>query len=253
MTTRRATSFCGWRTTTAASVWQPLAGRTAVVTGASRGIGAATARALAKAGARVALMARTRSQLDSLAAEIAGIAVPCDLRDRASLEAGVQLALSALGAAPDILVNNAGVFRTAPMGELPPETIEEAVTLNLVAPLLVAGAFLPGMRKRKEGHLVTVGSVADRKIFEGNSVYSATKFGVRAMHEVMRTELKGSGIRTTLVSPGSTDTSLWDGAGEGDYPPRSAMLPVGAVADAILYAVTRAPETNIDELRLTRS
>ncbi len=234
-------------------MWQPLAGRTAVVTGASRGIGAATARVLAKAGARVALMARTRSQLDSLAAEIGGIAVECDLRDRASLDAGVKLALSGLGDAPDILVNNAGVFRTALMGELPADTIEDSVALNLVAPLLVVSAFLPGMRKRNRGHIVTIGSIADRKILEGNSVYSATKFGARAMHEVMRAELKGSGIRATLVSPGSTDTSLWDDAGEGDFPPRSAMLSAESVADAILYAVTREPETNIDELRLTRS
>ena len=232
---------------------EPLAGRTAVVTGASRGIGAATARALAKAGARVALMARTKSELDALAAEIGGLAVQCDLRERASLDAGVKRALSGLGAAPDILVNNAGVFRTAPVGELPAEKVEDAVAVNLLAPLLVAGAFLPLMRERGSGHVVTIGSVADRKIFEGNSVYSATKFGVRAMHEVMRTELKGSGIRATLVSPGSTDTSLWEDAGEGDFPPRSAMLSADSVADAILYAVTRPPETNIDELRLTRS
>lgn len=232
---------------------EPLAGRTAVVTGASRGIGAAIARALAKAGARVALMARTKSELDTLAAEIGGLAVQCDLRERASLDAGVQMALSGLGSAPDILVNNAGVFRTAAVGGLPAETVEDAVAVNLLAPLLVAGAFLPRMRERGSGHVVTIGSVADRKIFEGNSVYSATKFGVRAMHEVMRTELKGSGIRATLVSPGSTDTSLWEGAGEGDFPPRSAMLSADAVADAILFAVTRPPETNIDELRLTRS
>lgn len=232
---------------------QPLAGRTAVVTGASRGIGAATARALAKTGARVALLARTRSELDALAAEIGGIAVTCDLLDRASLDAGVKAARAGLGGDPDILVNNAGVFRPAPAGTLPPETIEDSVSLNLLAPLLVVSAFLPGMRERDSGHVVTIGSVADRKIFEGNSVYSATKYGVRAMHEVMRAELKGTGIRATLVSPGSTDTSIWDDAGEGEFPPRSAMLSADAVADAVLYAVTRAPEINIDELRLTRT
>ena len=232
---------------------QPLADRTAVVTGASRGIGAATARALAKAGARVALMARTKPELDALAAELGGIAVQCDLRDAGSLRAGAELARSSLGGAPDILVNNAGIFRTGPAGELPAGMIEESIALNLVAPMLIVEAFLPGMRERGSGHVVTVGSVADRKIFPGNSVYSASKFGLRAMHEVMRTELKGTGVRATLVSPGSTDTSLWENAGEGDFPPRSAMLSAEAVADAILYAVTRGPETNIDELRLTRS
>jgi len=234
-------------------MWQPLAGRTAVVTGGSRGIGAATARALAKAGARVALMARTRTELDSLAAEIQGIAVQCDLLDRASMDAGVRRVESEIGGAPDILVNNAGVFRTAAAGAMEPATIAESVGLNLVVPLLLVNAFLPAMRKRGSGHIVTIGSIADRKIFEGNSVYSATKFGARAMHEVMRAELKGSGIRATLVSPGSTDTSLWDDAGEGEFPPRSEMLTGESVADAILYAVTRPPDTNVDELRLTRS
>ncbi len=232
---------------------QPLAGRTAVVTGASRGIGAATAGALAKAGARVALLARTGTRLDALAAETGGIAVPCDLRDPAALRAGVDAVLNRLGAAPDIVVNNAGVFRVVPMGELPQETILDSVALNLSAPLLIVNAFLPGMRARKSGHVVTIGSIADRVVFEGNAVYSATKFGARAMHEVLRAELKGSGIRVTLVSPGSTDTAIWDDAGEGDFPPRSAMLSAEAVADAVLYAVTREPETNIDELRLTRA
>jgi len=233
-------------------VEQSLAGRTALVTGASRGIGAAIARALAGAGARVALMARTSEQLDAVAAEVGGIAVQCDLRDRAALAAGVEVVLNRIGA-PDILVNNAGVFRVAPLEKLTPETIHESIALNLAAPLLLARALLPGMRERKSGHIVTIGSIADRKIFEGNSLYSATKFGARAMHEVLRAELKGSGVRATLVAPGSTDTSLWDEAGEGDFPPRSAMLPAESVADAVLYAVTRDAGTNVDELRLTRS
>lgn len=230
-----------------------LEGRTAVVTGASRGIGAATARALARKGARVALLARTRSELDALAAEIGGVPVQCDLLDRQAIESAVQAARGELGDTVDVLVNNAGIFRIGALDEMPLDAIESSVGLNLLAPLLVARAFLPVMRRSGSGHVVTIGSVADRKIFEGNSVYSATKFGLRAVHEVLRTELKGSGIRATLVSPGSTDTAIWDDAGEGDFPPRSAMLSAEAVADAVLYALTRPPEVNIDELRLTRA
>jgi NADP-dependent 3-hydroxy acid dehydrogenase YdfG len=240
-------------------VTQPLAGRTAIVTGASRGIGAATARALATAGARVAMLARSTSRLEALARELPGnpIVAAADLSDSASVDSVAARLNTALGGAPDILVNNAGIFRPASLDRTSLEDFSAAVQLNLVAPFLLVRALLPAMMTRGSGHIVTIGSVADRQAFSGNAAYSASKYGLRALHEVLRVEVRNSGVRATLVSPGRVDTPIWDDvpddAGGGRFQPRSQMLPPTAVADAILFAVTRPPEVNIDELRLTRS
>lgn len=238
---------------------EALAGRTAVVTGASRGIGAATARSLAAAGARIALVARSAADLDVIAREIGGgsFAVPADLARPVELEAAVARVNAELGAAPDILVNNAGIFRVAPAHEMPIEVFAESVEINLVVPFRVVRAFLPAMRTRGSGHIVTIGSVADRGVFPGNAAYFAAKYGLRGLHEVLRLELRGSGVRTTLVSPGSVDTDLWDEA-ESQYPPghftpRDQMLSPAAVADAVLFCVSRPEAVNIEELRLRRS
>jgi len=117
-------------------------------------------------------------------------------------------------------------------------------------------AMLPGMRARSSGHIVTIGSVADRIALAENAAYSASKFGARALHEVLRTELRGTGVRVTLVSPSSTNTSIWDSidrAGTGRFPPREAMLDAEAVAAAVLYAISQPPAVNVDELRLSRA
>jgi NADP-dependent 3-hydroxy acid dehydrogenase YdfG len=261
MTQKRATNFSGSRTTKhrADDVTQPLAGRTAIVTGASRGIGAATARALAAAGARVALVARSGARLEALASELPGnaIAAAADLADSASVDAAVARLNKAFGSAPDILVNNAGIFRPASVDRTSVEDFTAAVQLNLMAPFLLLRALLPAMLARGSGHIVTIGSVADRQAFTENAAYSASKYGARGLHEVLRVETKHSGVRATLVAPGAVDTPIWndvpEDAGGGRFPPRSQMLSPTAVADAILFAVTRPAEVNIDELRLTRS
>jgi NADP-dependent 3-hydroxy acid dehydrogenase YdfG len=231
-----------------------LAGRLALVTGASRGIGLACATALAHAGARVVMMARGRDALEAAAAPLdaAAIPLPCDVADPAALERALARVAAEAGA-PDILVNNAGRFVVAPAGDTTPGEFTAVVTTNLVAPFAIVHALLPGMRRRGAGHVVTIGSVADRTIFPGNAAYAASKFGLRALHEVLHTELRGTGIRTTLVSPAAVDTPLWDpvAAGPG-LPPRSAMLRPEAVAAAVLYAVTAPAEVNVDELRLSR-
>jgi NADP-dependent 3-hydroxy acid dehydrogenase YdfG len=110
------------------------------------------------------------------------------------------------------------------------------------------------MRERNSGHVVTIGSIADRTIFPGNGAYSASKYGQRAMHETLRTELRGSGVRATLVSPAATDTPIWDPVdpdNSAGFPKRSEMLRAEQVADAVLWAVTRAPTVNVDEIRLS--
>jgi NADP-dependent 3-hydroxy acid dehydrogenase YdfG len=128
--------------------------------------------------------------------------------------------------------------------------------VNLVAPFRFARAFLEAMRSRRSGHLVTIGSIADRVTYAGNSAYAAGKHGARALHQVLREETRGSGVRATLVSPGPVDTPLWDPLdpdSRPDLPPRSAMLSPEDVADAVLWALTRPPRANVDELRLSRS
>jgi NADP-dependent 3-hydroxy acid dehydrogenase YdfG len=235
-----------------------LAGRSAVVTGASRGIGLAAARTLANAGARVVMLARSREVIEREARAVGGdaIALTCDVTDRAAVDAASREALDRLGAAPDILVNNAGAFVLAPVDRMSTDDFEDTLAVNLTAPFHLVRTFLPGMRERGSGHVVTVGSIADRMTFPENGAYAASKFGLRALHEVMRAELRGTGVRATLVSPGPVDTPLWDPVDPDAKPgftPRAAMLGADAVADAILFAVTRPSAVNIDELRLSRA
>jgi NADP-dependent 3-hydroxy acid dehydrogenase YdfG len=237
---------------------RPLAGRTALVTGASRGIGAAIARLLARNGALVALVARHERTLELLAAELGGgaVAAACDLRLPGAADV-VQAALDDLGAdSPDILVNNAGAFLIAPAHETSVDVFRETLEINLTAPFAFVRAFLPEMRRRGAGHIVTVGSIADRATFPGNAAYAASKHGLRALHEVLRAELRGSGVRVSLVSPGPVDTQLWDVVdpdGREGFTPRAQMLTPDAVADAVGYVVTAPSPLNVDELRLSRS
>lgn len=236
----------------------PLAGRSALVTGASRGIGAAIARRLARDGASVALVARSEHALEALAAEIGNgaVAAACDLHLPGAADV-VQAALDDLGAdSPDILVNSAGAFLVAPAHETSVDVFRETLELNLTAPFAFVRAFLPEMRRAGRGHIVTVGSIADRAVFPGNAAYAASKHGLRALHEVLRAELRGSGVRASLVSPGPVDTGLWDEVDpdrrEG-FTPRAQMLDAESVGDAVAYVVTAPAQLNVDELRLSRA
>jgi NADP-dependent 3-hydroxy acid dehydrogenase YdfG len=235
-----------------------LSGRTAVVTGASRGIGAAIARALAGKGIRVVMLARNEARLKEAAKPLKGsIPVACDVSDPPSVEKAAAQIRKELGGAPDILVNNAGIFGVATVDETTADFFVETINTNLVAPFLFVRAFLADMKQRKSGHIVTLGSIADRSIFTGNAAYSAAKFGLRAVHEVLRAELKGSGVRTSLISPAATDTDIWstvtvtDPAGK----PHSTrtMLDPDDVAAAVMFALSQPETVNIDELRLSHS
>lgn len=234
----------------------PLAGLSAVVTGASRGIGAAIAGALASEGVRVAIVSRRRQALEDLSSRIGGaVVIAADLSVRPSAERAGDEVIAGLGGAPDILVNNAGIFAIASLETMEPADFSAMVETNLVGPFVLLRRLLPGMRERGSGHIVTIGSIADRTTFAGNAAYAATKFGARAMHQVLREETRGSGIRATLVSPAQTDTDIWDPIrfSDGSGPDRRSMLPARAVADAVIFAVSREGEVNIDELRLSRS
>ena len=232
-----------------------LAGRVAVVTGASRGIGLATARALGAAGARLTLIARDAESLSARAAELGARAIPGDVGNAADIER-IMSAFSEGASAPDILVNNAGLFRPALVDATTPEALSAALEVNLVAPFRLMRAVLPAMRARGRGDIVNIGSIADHVIFPENAAYGASKHGLRALHDVMRTELRGTGVRLTLVSPGPVDTSLWDeidpDTREG-FTPRSRMLSPEAVAAAVLYAVSQPPEVDVELVRLSRS
>jgi NADP-dependent 3-hydroxy acid dehydrogenase YdfG len=225
-----------------------LAGKVAVVTGASRGIGLAVGAALWAGGAHVVRLARSlRDRVGENETDLA-----CDLTDAGAVDRAVAHIRSALGV-PDILVNNAGVFLIRPVEETSPEEFARTLSTNLTGPFLIVRALLPGLKERASGHLVTIGSVADHVGFPGSSAYAASKFGLRGLHEALTAELAGTGVRTTLVSPGPVDTALWDAVDPDSRPgftKRKDMLLAGDVAEAVLFAVTRPSRVAVSELRM---
>jgi NADP-dependent 3-hydroxy acid dehydrogenase YdfG len=229
---------------------------TAVVSGASRGIGLATSRALAAAGYRVAMLARSADTLAAEARAIGDRALPlvCDATDDRAVDAMLSRVNDAFGGAPTVLVNNAGFFSLAAVDSTTVADFRAAIDVNLVAPFRLVRALLPAMRARRSGHVVTIGSIADHVAFPENAGYAASKFGVRALHEVLRAETRGSGVRATLISPAAVDTSLWDPVNPDERPgftARREMLRAEAVAAAVMFAVTQPADVNVDELRLS--
>ena len=225
-----------------------LAGQVALVTGASRGIGAAVAAALAREGAHVIRVAR--SLVDGAKAPFED--VRCDLTDPAQVQRLGSRVLDRYGA-PAIVVSNAGTFLLRPLEATEAEELETQLAVNVRAPFAVAKAFLPAMRQAGRGSFISVGSVADHVGFPENAAYAASKYGLRGLHETLLAEYRGTGVRLTLVSPGATDTSVWDpfdpDQREG-FIPRAAMLRPADVADAILFVATRPAHVHIDWLRL---
>jgi len=236
---------------------EALAGRTAVVTGASRGIGFECARALAGEGAQVLLVARDAEALHRAAATIGRGAsgCACDLTDPDAVERTIATASERLGGAPDIVVNSAGQFLLAPVENTSVAEFDRLLLVNLTAPFALLRAFVPAMRARGRGHLVTIGSLADRQGLPGNAAYAASKFGLRGLHEVLREELRGTGVRVTLVSPAHVETSIWNAVDESSLPERARqpMLSAAQVASAVLFAVMAPEVVNVDELRLSHA
>lgn len=219
-----------------------------LVTGASRGIGEATARAFAARGASVALVARDVARLDALADELGGTSHPADLCDP-SLVAGLIESVEAEGGPVDVLVNNAGIDTVGSFVDNDPDDIERIYRLNLVTPVQLCRQVLPGMLERGRGHLVNVSSLAGVAAYPGMTCYASTKAGLTQFTEILALDLKGLPVGTTVVQLGPIPTDMLEHVNE--YAPtrdsfdRGYMLrlivdiPREQVADAIVAAVEK--------------
>lgn len=233
-----------------------LRGRTALVTGASRGIGARVVERLTEAGARVWALARTESALQELAARTSATPVVVDLADDTAVWDVLDRLMEELGGPPSLVVNAAGVFGLTPLSDESVKSFDAHLSVNLRAPFLVNRVVLPGMLERGEGLIVNVGSVAGRRAYPHNGAYSASKFGLRGMHEVLLEEIRGTGVRATLLEPAATDTPLWDPLdpdADPNLPDRAAMLSSDDVADAVLWLATRPVHVRVPLLQIERS
>jgi NAD(P)-dependent dehydrogenase (short-subunit alcohol dehydrogenase family) len=155
--------------------------------------------------------------------------------------------------APAVVVNAAGSFLLRPLETTSAPDLELQLAVNLQAPFAMAKVFLPAMRLAGLGSFITVGSVADHTGFPENAAYAASKYGLRGLHETLLAEYQGTGVRLTLISPGPTDTSMWDPFDPDRRPgfiPRSAMLRPSDVAEAIVFVATRPDHVHIEWLRL---
>ncbi|MFN0006926.1 MAG: SDR family NAD(P)-dependent oxidoreductase [Planctomycetota bacterium] len=234
----------------------PLSGRRALVTGASSGIGAATARALSTAGAEVVLAARRGDRLAKVAETLGhSTRIVVDVRDALAVEA----AFSKLEV--DVLVANAGLsIGMEKLQEGAPADWSAAIDTNVKGVLHTLRAVLPGMIARQRGDVVLIGSVAGRQVYPGGAVYCATKHAVRAIYEGLRLDLAGTGIRCTTVDPGMVgDTEFSAIRFRGDLERAGAVyqgvdyLKPEDVADSVLWAVTRPPRMNVGEIVLWAS
>ena len=234
-----------------------LEGKVAAITGASSGIGEATALALAAEGASVAIGARRLDRLEALAERIGGKALPIevDVSDEESANSFITRAHSELGGL-DILVNNAGVMLLGPVEGAPTDQWRTMVNVNLLGLLYCTHAALPLMREAGSGHIVNISSVAGRSANAGSAVYNLTKFGVGAFSEALRQEVSPAGIRTTIIEPGFVDTEL---QGHNEHPAvlegiekmRQSVpevLQAEDIAGGILYAVTQPQRVDVNEV-----
>lgn len=222
-----------------------LEGTAALVTGASSGIGAATARALAEAGARVALLARRKERLEALAGEIhrrggEAMVCPADVTDPVAIQTAVEQVLGRWGRI-DLLVNNAGQGLAAPLEATTAEELRNLLEVNLVGVLTATRAVLPAMRKQGSGHIINVSSVVGRRGIPFGSAYSATKFAMVGLTECLRQELPGTGIHVSLVYPiYTTETEFHEvQAQKVRMPRRGPAQSARQVANAIVRCARR--------------
>jgi len=191
-----------------------LAGKVALITGASSGIGAATAKALAREGVRVALLARREARLKAVAEEIRrngghALVCPADVTDPIAVQAVVERVMDEWRGI-DLLVNNCGQGLAAPFEKTTAEELRALLEVNLVSILTVTRAVLPGMQRAGSGHVINISSVVGRRGVPFRSAYSASKFALVGLTECLRQELKGTGIHVSVVYPVSTETEFHD-------------------------------------------
>ncbi len=236
-----------------------ISGKVVVITGASSGLGEATARHLSALGARVVLAARRKDKLDSLVAELieAGgeaVAYQTDVTSQQDVNAMIQGAVDTFGCI-DVLINNAGLMAIAPLSEGRVDEWDRMIDINIKGLLYGVAAALPVFQRQNSGHFINIASVAGLKVFSpGGTVYSGTKFAVRAISEGLRHEVGGN-IRTTTIEPGAVDSELKFGSSHEqsrdfvvDF--YKQAIPAASVARAIVYAIEQPADVDINEIVL---
>jgi NADP-dependent 3-hydroxy acid dehydrogenase YdfG len=237
---------------------QNIADKVIVITGASSGMGEATARELAKHGATVVLGARRLERIQALAEELNGqggraFAVQTDVTNQAQVKALVDAAVQHYGRI-DVLLNNAGLMQLALLDKLKVEEWDAMIDVNFKGVLYGIAAALPHMQQQKGGHIINVSSVAGHKVTPTAAVYAATKHAVRALTEGLRQEVKPYNLRTTIISPGAVDTELANhitdtevAAGIQQYNAEYSISP-DTLAHAVVYALSQPQDVDINEI-----
>jgi 3-oxoacyl-[acyl-carrier protein] reductase len=231
----------------------PLQDQIAIVTGGSRGIGAAIARKLASLGAHVVLTARHQGQLDTIVAEITaaggrGESHACDLTQPEQIETFARLVLQAHGRC-DILVNNAGTgWLQGPLHETPPEVWEQQVALNLRAPYLMLRAFAPTMIAAKRGHIINISSLASKNPVPNGAAYAGTKWGLNGMMVSAAEELRPYQVRVSLVEPGTVRTEF--GSGQSAQKSSLGAIAPEDIANIVALLATQADQSFISEVAI---
>jgi len=231
-----------------------------VITGASSGIGASTAKLLARHGAKVVLGARRKDRLDAIVKEISAtdgqaVSFAVDVTKRVEVESLISGAIESFGRV-DVMVNDAGIMPIAPIEALKVNEWDRMIDLNVKGLLYGVAAVLPTMQKQKQGHIINMASVFGIKVFaSGATVYCATKSAVRALTEGLRMELHSRNIRCTIISPGAVATDLAESSSEEatrknlrEFYKTVKAIPSDSVARAIAYAIEQPAEVEIDEI-----
>lgn len=240
----------------------PLDGKVAVITGASSGIGEATALRLALSGMKLVLGARRTEKLEALQAAIearggTALTLRTDVTQESQVRALVQLALDRFGRV-DVMVNNAGIMPLSNMGNLRVSEWNQTIDVNIKGVLYGIAAALPGFIQQKSGHFVNIASAGGRRVYPGCAVYCATKFAVRALSEGLRQDLPADKkIRVTVIEPGAVKTELPQSIQDPEQRQRLkgfseaiTFLEASDVADSIHYAVSQPERVNVDEILL---